>query len=311
MYGDRWSDEALLGLSIVVPSYGRPDALIRLATSVVRSNPIPSSGLEVIIVSAGYDDTLLRSLRRLFESSPILLTIIELRSAEPTSVSRNIGAWMSQGEYLFFVDDDNELSEGCAYNIWQAITQWSDCCVVAPVMYWGEYPEAIWCAGITRTRFILHTKWRREIPAPTPERIQSVDFPNAFAVRSHDFLVVGGFDGRVFPQMYEEADLIARIKDVTGQGAYCVTAAATRHYIGSEIYRQMHMTSEASAYRLALNRKSFICRHGTILQIAIDLIVGRWLFLIGYLYSVRKLPSKEKRLIRRAYLRGILSRVKR
>lgn len=298
-------------VSVVVPSFGRPDLLVRCAASVARSLPRPPGGIELVVVCAGYSDEILQQLHGVVNKSAIDLRIVELSTAEPTSVTRNIGVWASTGATVFFVDDDNELSMSCVQEMWRALNEWDDSCVVAPVMYWGDAPDQIWCAGLTRTKALLRTKWRRSIPNPAPERLPSVDFPNAFAVRARDFLIVGGFDGRLFPQCYEEADLIARLKSVTGQGAFCCVSGSTWHHIGSEPHRRFHLTSPLSAFRLAQHRKIFIARYARWPQRLIEICIGRWLYLAAYLLAAQSAPKKYRTAIRSAYIRGVLKRTPR
>lgn len=301
----------MIRVSVIVPSYSRPESIVRCVNSVAKSDPQPPGGVELVVVCSGYSGDVVPALRSAVEGTGVELVIVDLPDAVPTSMSRNIGVWAGTGTILFFVDDDNVLSPGCVYAMWQALTEWKDCCVAAPVMYWGSEPDRIWCAGLERSPVLLRTRWRTALPVPVPERLASPDFPNAFAVRTREFLSVGGFDGLVFPQYYEEADLIARLKALTAQDAFCVTSGATWHHIGREPHRRFHLTSAASAYRLARNRKAFIARHGRRGQRLVEVLLGRWLYLVVYLLAARTVPRPERGAIRRAYVRGVLAPTRR
>ncbi len=293
-------------VSAIVPSYERQDALPRCITSLAASEPLPPRGLEIIIVSSGYKQELFDELRDAARPG-VTVDFVVLATKEFVSRSRNLGADYASGEVLLFIDDDNEVAPDTVERLRVALSVWQDAAMVAPVMYYRAEPTRIWCAGANRTAVLARTRMRTELPSPVPERLTSVDFPNCFMVRASEFRAIGGFDDRAFPQVYEEADLAARLLSHRDGTCFCVTAAATWHEIDPTGYRRYHLTSTASAYGYGLNRQLYIRRHGSLLQRAADRVIGRWLFLGAYLFAMRTAPSGTRRSLATAYLRGFLA----
>lgn len=294
-------------VSTVVPSYGRPSDIMRCIASITQASLVPSLLLEVIVVSNGYDEGTYASLTRLVEGAGIIFHLVRPSEILSTSESRNLGASAATGQYLLFVDDDNVVGSSVLTLLCNALDSWKDAYMVAPVMYYGEAPEQIWCAGAYRTKLLMRTKWRRQLPTPLPERLASDDFPNCFMVRTRDFRTIGGFDVVKFPQMFEEADLAKRLEAAIGGSAYCVPQSSVWHYIDRAPHRLYHMDSPEKAYQIARNRKVFIVNHGTPRQRAIAMFLGNWLFAIPYCFALRSAPKKERLVTMRAYLRGAFS----
>lgn len=290
-------------VSAIVPSFGRPDRVVECVSALAAADPVPS-GFEVVVVTCGYSRGLVDRIRSLGRPE-VRVHFVVLDAPRPVSESRNIGAEAAQGEALLFVDDDNYLSPETPSLLVGALDSWSDADVVAPVMFFAESPDSIWCAGLSRTRFLMRTKWVRAIP-PGAVRISSEDFPNCFMVRSREFSAVGGFDSSTFPEAYEEADLARRLHRCFGRQAFCVARASAWHHISAAPHRRYHLDSPVKAYRHARNRRLFIRLYGSRLQCALDGLVGRWLMLAAYTYAMRTAPRAIRRSLWEAYARGAI-----
>jgi glycosyltransferase involved in cell wall biosynthesis len=90
-------------VSVVVPTYGRPDALAATLDALLQMD-YPASDFEVIVVDDGSDIATERVVRARQKGA----IAVEYRT-QPNSgaaTARNHGARMATGEHLFFCDDD-------------------------------------------------------------------------------------------------------------------------------------------------------------------------------------------------------------
>ncbi|MEV5041836.1 MULTISPECIES: glycosyltransferase family 2 protein [unclassified Microbacterium] len=98
----------MIKVSVVVPTYKTSvEGLARLVGSLERQT-MPASEFEVIFVDDGSPDDTLQRLRKLAEThSNVRVEAIE-NSGWP-SKPRNVGIELAQGEYIAFMDHDDEL----------------------------------------------------------------------------------------------------------------------------------------------------------------------------------------------------------
>lgn len=294
-------------VSIVVPSYNRPEAIERLFRSITLSEGFEPSGLEVILVTDGYPELEDRLVAILAEHQ-ISATVIKPDSRKLVSASRNLGAAQARGDLLLFVDDDNEF-DGRTVRTLSDVFADPSIVFAGPVMYYGDHRDELWCAGLRRSAFLARTRWIRAIENPAPATIATDDLPNCFMVRRAQFSAVSGFDEINFPQMFEEADLAQRLKELGGGCAACVPSSHTWHHIGAEAaHRRYHLKTPVDAYGLAHHRRAYLARHGTPLQRWVDRIGGSYLFVPAYLWALRTAPKNTRLSLAKAYLTGLHSR---
>lgn len=94
-------------ISVVIPTLGRM-SLERAVTSVVVQSQAPG---EIIIVANGVerlDPERVAALIRLAGSIP--LRVFSLPPLSGPSISRNLGAWEAETDYVAFLDDDDEFT---------------------------------------------------------------------------------------------------------------------------------------------------------------------------------------------------------
>lgn len=288
-------------VSVITPSYGRFESLVRCIESVRKSRPLPEDGIELIVVTSGYSDSQLADLRDRD------CRIVSLAGAVPTSESRNRGAAVAAGTYLLFLDDDNIVASDALWLLWRSLSSWSDAAIVGPAMYYGSEPARLWCAGVTRSRFIMRTSFRQELPPTLPERLRSEDFPNCFMVRHNEFDQVSGFDAQRFPQQWEEGDIARRIARGTRHGVYLVPSARIWHYIDVPLTRRLHLRNAERAFLVARGRGMFTAVHGSRLQWAIYVLGAQWIFAAFYLAAAFSVPPTHRKGIPGSYLRGLWS----
>jgi GT2 family glycosyltransferase len=286
-------------VTVVTPSYGRFDRVLACVDSVMNSIPVPVGGIEVVIVTAMYSQVEVAELRRRG------CKVLEVEEKLPTSASRNAGAAIASGNHLLFLDDDNVVAPDAISKLYEALRSWPDAVLVGPAMFYGTEPERLWCAGVRRSRFLMKTNMLGYLTNPMPGRLKSEDFPNCFMLKVEDFQAVGGFDAKLFPQHYEEADLARRLVRMTGRRVFCAPTARVWHFIAPEYWERLHLRDESRAYFCARGRAVFTAVYGDTLQWLTYLVIAQWLFAAGYLVTAIQMPAHMRRPIIRGYLRGL------
>jgi GT2 family glycosyltransferase len=284
-------------VSVITPSYQRFSALLACVESV-QAAQIPDGGIEVIVVTSGYSDLELEELRKRG------CTIIDLSTPASTSESRNLGAKSSSGEYLLFLDDDNVVAPNSIWLLWHSLAAWPDAALVGPAMYYGAAPNRLWCAGVSRSRVLMKTTFRRDLPEVLPERMPSDGLPNCFMVRRSDFEAVNGFDADHFPQHFEETDLARRLVDSSSGHVFVVPSAHIWHHIDMQLAQRLHMRNADRAYFCARSRAMFTALYGDRLQWIAYLLAAQWMFATLYVGAAMWLPSNQRIHVIRGYLRG-------
>ncbi|NJO89638.1 MAG: glycosyltransferase family 2 protein [Chloroflexia bacterium] len=99
-FGDYLNNTA--SISVVIPSYNSGQNLIRTIDSLYKSSKQP---FEIIIV----DDCSPIATEKLISQYNIVY--VRLKHNYGPAVARNIGAKISQGKYILFIDDDIELEQ--------------------------------------------------------------------------------------------------------------------------------------------------------------------------------------------------------
>jgi len=97
-------------VSVVIPTYKRPDYLVRAVESVLNQT---YTNVEVIVVDDNNPETEARtrteSIMKQFDGNPKLKYIKHERNKNG-SAARNTGVRASKGEYVAFLDDDDEYT---------------------------------------------------------------------------------------------------------------------------------------------------------------------------------------------------------
>jgi len=235
-------------ISIIVPTRNRIHKLRRLLESIRSST---YRNFEIIVVDDCSDE----------DPTPILnstnpsVRVYRNSSRKLLSGSRNIGASVSRGELLFFIDDDNVVAPDTLYQLLQAFEAQSNLAVASPVIFFLSRPARIWTSTISKGRlpgsFVLRT---RPLNGPTP----TFSFHDAFMIRKSIFEELGGFDARTFPIHFSELDLAYRVHG-RRYGAIVIPSAKVWHDVAAT---HMHVDSVRSYYTLR-NRIILLKRYGS------------------------------------------------
>src|SRR3546814_303443 len=91
-------------LSVIIPTYKRPQYLPRAINSAVQA--APDGDVEVIVVPNGPDDSW-KNVSKKYQSEPRVQW--HSIATEHANVARNYGKQLARGKYIRFLDDDDYL----------------------------------------------------------------------------------------------------------------------------------------------------------------------------------------------------------
>jgi GT2 family glycosyltransferase len=240
-------------ISLVIPTYNRKNKLSRLLESIY-DNDYPLALMEIIVVDNNSSDDSLGMLKTVFPGVKVFESSNNLYSGG----AREAGQKISNGKYIFFIDDDNVLSSNCISQLVEVMEKDIQIGVAAPLMLFYDRKDEVWCAGgILRSwGGIDMTLYKTNISEINfSNNIFSADFfPNAFMVRGEIFKKGVSFDNKNFPHNWNETDLCLKIRAV-GYKLCTVIKSTTWHDLGydSKITRM----SNFNAYDQARSRIVF------------------------------------------------------
>ena len=95
----------MIDISVVIPNYNRTTKTFSAVTSVLRqSHPVK----EILVVDDGSDATTVDFLRSQIRPLSDKVTIIEMKHSGPPGIVRNQGIAASKGNWIAFLDSDDE-----------------------------------------------------------------------------------------------------------------------------------------------------------------------------------------------------------
>lgn len=258
-------------ISVIIPTYNRSGMVCRCVQSVLDTH---YPDLEVIVIDdCSPDDTNSRLTEQF--GTRIIYSRNEKNSFQ--AVSRNNGARLSTGDFLFFLDDDNVVHPDIFRELMRAFNLKPRAALIAPLAVHQRpgIENVIWSLGSDFNRWTSQPQDKSPNLPVSELSIESdvlptTYYPNAFMVRRNVFDEVGGFDERLV-QIFEESDLGWKIIE-HGHEAYIATRARTDHYGFLEpgcvpILRQLGIEKPYRTYCFARNRLRFARRHFNFLQI--------------------------------------------
>jgi len=265
-------------VSVVIPSYGRPDKLKNCLESVYRSN---YDKIEVIVVDDPYNGTYATDFIK-----DGLTKIVKNTYENFVAGCRNIGFKMSLGEFIFFLDSDNVIEEFTIYELVNIMRLHNDIGVIAPAAYYFSDKSKIWKIGEYKSKVFRLNK------SYCPNKLQGNLFEvesmaNAFLVRHKVMEETGIFDNLNFPRDESEPDFYFRVRK-GGFKTVVTMDALTYHDIeaGRLVHFDPSRIKESLKSRIWLDKKHH--------QGNLDLIGLYLIFLIPY-YSLLVLINYKYR----------------
>ena len=271
-------------ISVIIPTYNRGEMLCRCVRSVLATE---YPALEVIVVDDCSPSKIKDTIDQEFAGEP-RVRCIRNETNLLTTASRNRGAAAAKGEYLFFLDDDNELDSSAIAEMLAAFGRHPDAGLIGAlsIQYATGEKKRIWTVGADFHRWtskpnddvnglVPLTSIEKRFPLADASESSSVDdlpttySPNAFMVPRKVFDEVGGFD-EALGMMYDESDFGWRIMEA-GYAAFFARRAITVHfgYVEPEQstpLRRLGIEKPLRTFCFARNRLRFARRHFSLLQ---------------------------------------------
>lgn len=210
-------------ISVVIPTYCRPQELNRLLRSLEQGSDRPD---EVIVVNNATESVEVDPLKWDFA-----LTVHNASLGGNASGARNIGARLARFEVCVFIDDDN-IVDTDFIKMMRCEFLSDDVAFIGPVILKGD-TDLVWSAGSTISSWTTRTRMIFEgidySSLPTNGHWKSDAMPDCYAVRRSVFFGLGGLDESVFPLNHEEADFGYRLR-AHGYFEAVSPRAIVRHY---------------------------------------------------------------------------------
>lgn len=189
-------------VSVIIPVYGKLDYTLACLRSLARQ--IPAATFEVIVVDDASPDDSVQTLQRIDG-----LRVIRNTSNLGFVGSCNTGAAAARGEYLFFLNNDTQVTPNWLDGLLSCFAQRADCGIAGSRLVYpdGRLQEA---GGLV---FADGTSWNvgrfEDRDAPAWRYRREVDYVSgaALMIRREVFARIGGFDTRYSPAYFEDTDL--------------------------------------------------------------------------------------------------------
>ncbi len=256
--------------SVIIPTFNRAEMVCRCVQSIIDAG---DDDVEVIVVDDCSPDDTGEKIKATF-GDRVRYTRNDKNSFQ--AVSRNNGAKLATGDYLFFLDDDNVVDKNIFHEIEKAFEENPKLGLVAPMaihMRPGK-SNVIWSLGSDFNRWTSQPRDNHpnlpieELPE-TPKAYHTSYYPNGFVVPRKVFDEVGGFDER-YVQIFEESDFGWKVGEA-GFAEIVLTTARTEHHGFLEPgcvpeLRQLGIEKPYRTYCFARNRLRFARKHFSFLQ---------------------------------------------
>lgn len=287
-------------VSVIIPTKDRFDKLQRLVNQLKSDN---YENKEIIIVDDSSKDS------HLYQEAAFSGLLIIRNDLTPSLARcRNLGIKASNGKYLFFIDDDNTISNNTISELVSLLESDNSIGVAGPMMYNFDKPDIIWCAGIKRSFYTSKTTYVGSGAKDEGQfhMAESDEFPNAFMIRRQAIDAAGTFNEELFPFHYGEADLCMKI---ARQGYKIMMQPSSKIW---HDYRDANMTNNT---RVSVTRAYYYGRNRLLFHRMYSKGVAKFSFFLfafimvipAYLLIMIKAgrTGQEKKNLMSAYLKGV------
>lgn len=194
-------------IGIVIPTHNRYEKLRALLTSIAEhwTDKIES----VVVVDDSTEPEPLGS-----EFQHIGLRQIILDSRVFISRAKNIGWKSTKTDYVYFIDDDNEIDGSTITPIISAISKSDRIGALMPAVLYKSRPDLVWVYATP----LLNGRMKHDLVGRNLPRnnifenifLETDALPNASIIRRHALEEIGGFDEQLF--VNSSMDLCLRMK---------------------------------------------------------------------------------------------------
>ena len=213
-------------LSIVIPTYNRREKLNQLLRSIAESSP--NYEYEVIVVDDSPTSTIVDEDTK--QSLGYRLHLVRNSTRLFISRAKNLGWRHGQGDYIFFIDDDNVVPKGTIEILSSKLDQDPHIGALMPAVFYEKRLQLAWVYATPfskgRWSFELIGRNTEAGKKQWPEILSTDALPNAFMVRKLILEKLGGFDESL--PINSSCDFCQRVKK-SGYKVYALTSAVIYH----------------------------------------------------------------------------------
>lgn len=262
----RISKQALV--SIITVNYNQTRVTCELLDSIRKIN---YSNYEIIIVDNASKDNPKEIFNQLYPEAKFIRSDKNLGFAG----GNNIGIKAARGEYLFFVNNDTEVTDGLIETLLMTFEAMPNAGIVCPKIMYYDKAATIQYVGYTELNPYTARNsciGEREIDEGQYTTIRKTPYAHGAAMMIPKKVIKeAGLMPEVFFLYYEELDWSERIKEA-GYTIYCNPQAVIHHKESISVGQ----FSPLKTYYLTRNRLLFMRRNATKFSFAIFLLF--WIF---------------------------------
>lgn len=267
-------------VSIIIPTRNRCDLLKSCLRSIRRST---YHDYETIIINNKSSDETATMIQAEYPEVKVIETERNMFAAK----GRNLGIRKAKGEYLLFIDDDNEIDSKMIDELVSLFNSDTRIGLAGPKMYYCESKNMLWWTGATINLLTSRTTYRG-LNCPDIGQYEHTGetghIPNVVMIKREVYDLIGGFD-EIYKMSYSESDFAMRAIKAGYRVMYCPQAVTCHNTLLSGPSATPFKVP-MRAYFFAKNRVIYMKKYSSIWQFWVFMIVFYPLFTIYYLSKI-------------------------
>lgn len=299
-----------LRISIIVATYNRSTYLLRTLRSLAQQS-LDRALWEIVVVNNNSSDDTPEQVAKFISEHPELQIVAVTETQQGLSHARNAGIRASSGEFLLFVDDDEEMNEeylSCYLSLFEEHPDAMGAGGIMTPLY--EYPVPKWISPLTEQPISGSINLGKEVRLFPKHKYPiggNMGFRRTAIKRYGDFDTGLGRTGNA-PMGGEEKELFGRLK-AGGEKIYYLPGAVIYHIIpeskfDTDYFQRLNYLNGVSERHRTLQ----IGRSAYLKHLLVEAIKWGVILPLALYYTLRGTPIKGNYLIKMRYQisRGLL-----